>query len=357
MRKKVEYTDSFGYYIENELNIKIDDIWNWELNVLNPYELAKQSNKKVWLYCLEHDYHNWDREGNKVGYEISCANFYNERRCGYCNSFASHKVHWQDSLAYNYPDIAEMIAIPENDLTFDDCFGISPYSNKKFYIKCNYCNKLSKTKKDLNHVQRYGFKCGFCDERYKTPEKFMCNILEQLNIDFIPQLSRSTTQWCYTYKYDFYIPSLNAIIETNGEQHYRYVGFKRTLEQEQMNDLFKRKCAEGHVDNYIVIDCRYSTLEWLKENTIKELSSYFDLSNINWELAYEESQSSLIRKAWELWDNGIHSTKEIGDILGKHRKTIKEWLKKGNECGKCSYTIELANEEKYKKITKTRWNK
>ena len=103
-----------------------------------------------------------------------------------------------------------------------------------------------------------------------------------------------------------------------------------------MNDLFKYKCAKGHVDNYIVIDCRYSTLEWMKENTIKELSCYFDLSNINWELAWEKSQGSLCVEAWNLWNNGL-TTSDIANELSLTKQTIIKYLKRGAKLNKCSY--------------------
>lgn len=93
-----------------------------------------------------------------------------------------------------------------------------------------------------------------------------------------------------------------------------------------MNDLFKYKCAKNHVDNYIVIDFRYSTLEWMKENIIKQLNEYFDLSNIDWKLAWEESQNSLCVKTWELHKEGL-SNKEISKKLKVSNSTICRWIK------------------------------
>lgn len=40
------YEESFAYYIEVELGLNLDDIWNWELNKVNPKEISKQSRKK-----------------------------------------------------------------------------------------------------------------------------------------------------------------------------------------------------------------------------------------------------------------------------------------------------------------------
>ena len=339
IKHPIRYEESFAYHIEVELGLNLDDIWNWEKNKVSPYEIYKSSNKKVWLYCQEHNYHNYDREENKIGYEIVCYSFYNGRRCGYCNSFASHKVHWKDSLAYKYPQIAKMIAIKENNLIFDDCYNISCYSNKKFYFKCLDCEAVSKDRKIITNIVRRGYSCHICSDGISIPEKFMSNILRQLNINYIYQLAKSDFEWCGYFKYDFYLPKYNMIIETHGLQHYEdNTNLKRSLYEEQWNDLFKYKCAKSHVNDYIVTDCRYSTLEWMKENIIKELGIYFDLSNIDWELAWEESQNSLCVKAWELWNNGIHDLNKIGEILDLNSNTIRKYLKTGKEINKCSYT-------------------
>ena len=118
------------------------------------------------------------------------------------------------------------------------------------------------------------------------------------------------------------------IIEINGIQHYEKSNRGRSLEEEQLNDKFKKELAlNNSIDNYIIIDCRYSKFDWLKENIIKELSSYFNLSNVNWELAWEESQNSLCVKTWELFEQG-YSIKQIAEELKLCRVTITNYIKK-----------------------------
>ena len=337
MKHPIRYEESIAYHIEVELGLNLDDIWNWELNDknrVNPYETTKCSGKKIWLYCQEKDYHN-----DYGGYEIRCDSFYKGGRCGYCNS--RQRVHYKDSLAYNYPEIAKMIAIEENNLTFEDCYKISRSSGKKFYFKCLDCGMVSDKEYSLNAVNTINYSCRYCSDGISIPNKFMANVLKQLNEYFVTELNKSDFEWCGYFKYDFYIPKYNMIIEMNGEQHYRETYSKwDNLEKIQMNDLFKYKCAKGHVDNYIVIDCRYSTLEWLKENIVKELGKYFDLNKTDWELAWEESQNSLCIKTWELWDSGIYDTKKISYILDLSRSTIIKYLKRGEEINRCSYTKE-----------------
>ena len=57
------------------------------------------------------------------------------------------------------------------------------------------------------------------------------------------------------------------------------------------------------------------------------MSPYFNLSNINWELAWEESQNSLCVKTWELFEKG-YSIKQIAEELKLCRVTIMNYIKK-----------------------------
>ena len=184
------YEKSIAYHIEVELGLDLDDIWNWKKNNengINPYYISCGSNREIWLYCQEHDYHNYDREGNKVGYKTKCSRFYKGHRCSFCGN--SGETHYKDSIAYNYPQIAKMIAIEENNLTFEDCYNIACQSNKKFYFKCLDCSRVSTYKKNLNNIVRKRYSCQFCSDGISIPNKFMSNILKQLNEDFITELS------------------------------------------------------------------------------------------------------------------------------------------------------------------------
>lgn len=340
--KKVHYKDSFAQWgIDTFGEDFLEKYWSSK-NTLNPWELSKGSNKKVWIYCQEHDYHNYDRNGDKIGYEIICKFFYQGSKCGFC---CSKKIHYKDSLAYKYPQIAEMIAIEKNGITFEDCFNISCGSDRKYYVKCLDCKEISSKKIILNNIRRQGFSCAYCSDGISLPEKFMANILKQLNIDFQTQLNKSTFNWCKDYRYDFYILSMNMIIEIHGEQHYTEKhtnnNWVRTLEEEQANDKYKKHLAKKNsIKRYYSIDCRYSELEYMKQNIIKTLSHLFDLSEMDWELAWVESQKSKCVEAWDLYNNITQDIVEISKMLKLSAMTILRYLKQGEKCGKCDYTKE-----------------
>ena len=216
--KNIPYENSFAYHIEVKLGLNLDDIWNWELNNkngINPYEITKCSGKKVWLYCQEHDYHNYDREGNKVGYQIRCSSFYNGTRCGYCNPFASKKVHWKDSLAYKYPQVARMIAnVPKNNKSFDDFYNIASHSEKeKYYVECPNCKIVSNEKKYLRDILQ-GYSCKFCSDGISIPNKFMYDLLTQLNENF--ESEYSPYYFRNKQSVDFLLTNYNIILEMDG---------------------------------------------------------------------------------------------------------------------------------------------
>jgi hypothetical protein len=222
----------------------------------------------------------------------------------------------------------------------DDAFIYTYSSEKKTNFKCPNCGKKVENKQ-ICYVYRRGISCHFCSDGISYPEKFMYNLLEQLNVDFEFQ---KTFEWSNRKKYDFYIPSLNVIIETNGGQHTGK-GFKsiggRTLEEEQENDRIKEELAlKNKINNYVAIDCSKSEFEWIKNNILNSKLSenkLLDLSKVDFLKCHEFTCSSLVKKACDLWNSGIRNTTEIGKILKLHHSTVSSYLKKGTQLSWCDY--------------------
>lgn len=100
----------------------------------------------------------------------------------------------------------------------EDTHTTTNCSKRKVQMICPNCGdeKIYTTADLYSH----GFACRKCSDGISYGEKFMYSLLKGLNIDFITQLSRKQFSWCDKYKYDFYIPNINAIIEVHGRQHY-----------------------------------------------------------------------------------------------------------------------------------------
>lgn len=125
-----EYKNSFAYYVQQELKEPLNKYWDWEKNTVNPYHISKGKHIKVWIKCDRVDYHG--------SYSIYTNSFLQGSRCGYCNPFASHKVHPKDSFAQYHidntdPNFLEKYWSDKNTL---NPWELAPRSTKKVWIKC-----------------------------------------------------------------------------------------------------------------------------------------------------------------------------------------------------------------------------
>lgn len=217
-------------------------------------------------------------------------------------------------------------------------------SNKKVKVKCPHCGREdNKVCADIYGNKSIGCTCG---DGFSYPEKFMYSVLKQLGIEFETQLTKSTLKWCDKYRYDFYIPSLNMIIETHGMQHYKESFSScggKDMKQEQDNDVIKKKLAISNgikEEGYIVIDCRESSSEWIKNNILSSrLKDIFDLSKINWQKCEMFAINNLAKSICDYWNNK-EEVKMISNLIEKFsisRNTAINYLKKGAKLGWCNY--------------------
>ena len=222
---------------------------------------------------------------------------------------------------------------------YDEAKKYTRSCSKKIYPICPDCGKAKlkpMTINDLYIKKSTGCECG---DGISYPEKFMISLLNQLKVKYIYQLSRTTFKWCGNYRYDFYIPKYNIIIEMNGRQHYKETkGFYRTLEQEQGNDKIKRELANNKgIKQYIIIDCRESSMEWIKNNILRSsLDSLLDLSSVNWSKCEEFAiNSNKVKEVCEYWNNKEkwETTVDLGRVFNCDWATINSYLIKGENQG------------------------
>ena len=188
----------------------------------------------------------------------------------------------------------------------EDAKKYTKSSGKKIEVICPYCKRKKKAQiRDIFRHKSIGCICG---DGFSYPEKFISNILNQLKIDFITQLSYKNFEWCNDKKYDFYLPEYNTIIEAHGEQHYTKSFFNaggKTLEEEQENDRVKKELALANgINKYIVIDCRRSEMEWIRGSILNsELAKLFSLSKIDWIKCEKFALPNLVKEVCEYWNN------------------------------------------------------
>lgn len=305
--------------------------WDYQLNKCNPNEINYGTKNKYYFKCP------YDMHKSELKEIENFTNHITDMKCNACNSFGQYLIntYGENSIKSYWSD--------KNTI---NPFEISYCSGQKIWIKCSIC----KNEKNISPAQfiMYGLACPKCSDGISYSEKIMYSLLNQLNIDFQTQLNKTTFKWCkgenYDYKYDFYIPSLNCIIETHGKQHYKNCNRKgaRTLQEEQVNDILKEKLAkENGIENYIVIDCRYSDLKFIKNKILNsKLSEIYDLSNIDWIMCEKFINISLVKIACDLWNSKIETVNKLINISNEMKlckNTIRNYLKRGSKIGLCTY--------------------
>jgi DNA-directed RNA polymerase subunit RPC12/RpoP len=229
-------------------------------------------------------------------------------------------------------------------LNEEDSWKYTCGSHKSLLFKCPDCGFKYKRKiYDFIKTQR----CPYCGDGKSFGEKIMCNILKQLKINFKME---KTFEWsknievdnielCGNKRYDFYLYDYNILIETHGKQHYYNQGansfFKKSIEEEQENDRIKKELAIKNgikEDNYIIINCEKSELEWIKNNILNsKLSELFDLSLTDWQQCLKYANGSLILQVAMSWNNSNKNTNDLAKEFMLTSKTIREYLHKSEE--------------------------
>ena len=215
-------------------------------------------------------------------------------------------------------------------------------THEKASFTCVHCGKVKETVPASVRENR-SIGC-ICSDGISYPEKFVYSTLKQLvGAKFKTQLNKSDFDWIGGYRYDFYIPSLNMIIETHGMQHYEDCAWSK-VKDVQENDRIKYELAlqNGIKDgDYIVIDCRYSDKEWVKNNILSsKLNELFDLEKrINWSKCEEFALSNIVKEVCEYWSRkeDWETTTTLVKVFGLSKFAITNYLKKGAVLGWCEY--------------------
>jgi len=228
-------------------------------------------------------------------------------------------------------------------------WGSGNKNNPKGYIHpiCPDCGRIKNKRICIGSIYvTHSIGCS-CSDNISKGEKYVFNLLEQLKLKFITQLSKKEQSWCENYRYDFYFEYNNEkyVIEVNGVQHYEEnSNFQMSLEQQIVNDNLKKNLAMLNgvkEENYIVLDYRKADLKMLKQNILedKTLNKLFDLNNIDWNKCLKYSCSNLVKEVCNIKNNNPKfTTTQIGELMGGYcRTTIQKWLQYGHELGWCYY--------------------
>jgi len=324
---------SFEQWCITNSRLDLLNRWDYDLNELNPDEIGFSSHKESWFNCpcgihkselkRVNNYTRSDRDGSIP--------------CNQCNSIGQ----W---LIDNYgKDALELYWSKKNIL---NPYNINYGSSSKIWIICQNCGNEKQIKPE-KFVSR-GLSCSKCSDGVSYGEKIMFSVLQQLNLEFQTQLSKTTFKWCeskeYNYRYDFYFNynGENIIIEIHGIQHYKELSNNwGSFLDIKVNDNHKRETALLNgikKENYVIINCSKSEQKYIKDSIMNSiLHQLFDLSNINWLKCHEYACKSLVKEVCNLWNIGMNNILHISDKTKLCKNTVREYLKQGAICGWCCY--------------------
>lgn len=235
----------------------------------------------------------------KKGGEITSKKVCKKLICPKCNPLAPgiQVIPYINDLSITAPEICEYLVDPE------DAHRYRKNSKNKILFKCPVCKKEYYL--TIANVCKNGkVPCPTCNDGFSYPNKFMANLLQQLSIDFISEYMPS---WIKPYKFDFYIPSRQLIIEMDGAIGH---GNEKNDSNKELlqRDLYKDQQANIHNITVIRIDCCYRSnrYEYVKKNILKsKLTIYFDLSKIDWNTCNQKSVNSKINQLAKLIKSNV----------------------------------------------------
>lgn len=295
-----------------------------------PLEEYINSDTKILHQCTVCGY-KWKVDTNSL--------INSHRGCPMCKGGTNTIIRGVNDMWTTNPELASLLANPE------DGYKYSQGTSKKTCFKCKNCGTVSKPL-SIHKVKTRGFNCKSCSDTRSLPNRIMYNILSYLNINFEDE---KKFEWC-KFKvneknrigiYDFYINSLNLIIEMDGRFHYDFNNLsKQSLTTSQFIDLEKDRLAIEHGIKIIRIDCYNSDIDYIKEHILNsELTNYINLKNINWNYCFYHTIPNYVKDIWEKYNNGV-TIMDLSREYNKDYGTISKYLKMGNNMGKCNYTLD-----------------
>lgn len=260
-KNKVHPKDSFAQWGINTFGEDfLEKYWSSK-NTINPWEIKPQSDKKVWIYCQKHEYHN-----DNDGYEISCDNFHKGKRCGYCHNF---KLHPLDSFGSLYPEKAKYWS-PNNDKSPYEIFSHTKNIYKFICEKCG--DEFERSLESLNSYDSGVIckQCGASKLEQQTKLK-----LDKYNIKYEREKSFNnlTGVGGQFLRFDFYLPDYNLLIECQGIQHKEWQegwqtkeGFEKQLEHD------KRKRRYCTINDIKLLEIWYYDIDNIERILLSELN-------------------------------------------------------------------------------------
>lgn len=230
------------------------------------------------------------------------------------------------------------LGVNENDAKRYSCSN-----GNKIEVICPDCEKIKMaTISKVYDRKSIGCSCG---DGFSKGHKYIRNVLEQLDVEFLENFSPN---WCsFEYKnkirygeYDFILEDRKLIIEVDGGFHRKDNSMSgQTKEDSKFIDSEKDRLA--YENNYKMIRVYYNDDYIMNKESIMDskMPLYFDLSNVSWERATEFSLSNLVKEVCLVWKSKYPNVKTIDIALefNLSQATICKYLSIGDSLEWCNY--------------------
>lgn len=185
--------------------------------------------------------------------------FLRDRKCPIC----SHREAGLRSRKTNEEFLREFSSVPNSE----EYEILEPYITVFTKIKCRHI-KCDTVWDIAPHELLKGVGCPKC--KSSKGEKRIDTFLHEHNIVYISEKYFKWDKQPKKYRYDFFLPEYNIIVEYHGRQHYEETTMcHNSLKERRKDDRIKRKNAQRHNITYIVIP--YWDYDKIEEILTKEL--------------------------------------------------------------------------------------
>jgi very-short-patch-repair endonuclease len=252
--------------------------WSPE-NTISARNVAKSSNTKHSFICPKCE-HSFDSKLDNITLGDNwcpfCAgkSLCEDQDCEHCFNrsfaFSDKAAYWSD---------------------YNECTprSISLNSHEKFWFGCPEESCQHEFEMTPNHITSSNQWCPMCKK--KTARK----LLEHLETKYEVVLTERHFPWCKLQRelpYDFYIPSINLLIELDGPQHFKQISNWEDPEDTQKRDEFKNASA---------LENDYPLIRLLQEDVLYDRNEWEDVLNQAIEYVITANESKLLTIYEGVW--------------------------------------------------------
>ena len=245
--------------------------------------------------------------------------------CPKCNPSAiKHVIKGINDIATTNPELVHLFK------NMEDAYKYKKWSTQYTWYICPCCG--NEYYLQIQNVTKAGkVPCDICNDGFSYPNKFMANLLSQLNITYEKEYS---PDWISPKKYDFYfqINNKNYIVEMDGGLgHGNSFGkpFQKDLDDGITIDKYKDKMAKNHGISVIRIDCNYTSkrFEYITNSILNScLAELFDLNAIDFKKCDLASNDNIFRAVLIDLQNRIYDTKVLSRKHKLGESTIRNYI-------------------------------